>query len=38
MSSGSDPCEAKRAELIRLLEGDEEEEWRIAESALGTDG
>jgi hypothetical protein len=34
MSSGPDPCEANRAELIRLLEGDESDEWRITETAL----
>jgi hypothetical protein len=34
MPNGPDPCESNRAELIRLLEGDEDEEWRIAGSAL----
>lgn len=34
MPGDPDVCEAKRAELIRLLEGDELEEWRITESAL----
>ena len=34
MPGEPDVCEAKRAELIRLLQGDELEEWRITESAL----
>jgi hypothetical protein len=34
MSTADDPCEAHRAEFIRLLEGDEEEAWRITETAL----
>lgn len=34
MPGEADECEAKRAELIRLLEGDELEEWRITEAAL----
>ena len=29
-----DACAGKRAELIRLLQGDELEEWRITETAL----
>ena len=35
MPSGSEPCEASRAAFIRLLQGDEDEEWRITRSALG---
>jgi hypothetical protein len=34
MSTADDPCEAQRAEFIRLLQGDEEETWRITETAL----
>jgi hypothetical protein len=34
MSSGQDPCQATRAKFIRLLQGDELEEWRITETAL----
>lgn len=34
MPGESEVCEAKRAEFIRLLEGDELEEWRITETAL----
>jgi hypothetical protein len=34
MSNGADTCEANRATFIRLLEGDEAEEWRITERAL----
>jgi hypothetical protein len=29
------PCEELRADFIRLLQGDELEEWRITASALG---
>ncbi len=29
-----DACETKRAAFIRLLQGDELEEWRITETAL----
>ncbi len=34
MSSGPDACEANRAALRRLLEGDELDEWRITATAL----
>jgi hypothetical protein len=34
MSTGSDPCEASRPDFIRLLQGDELDEWRITETAL----
>src|SRR5258707_600546 len=34
MSEGLDACELARAEFIRLLQGDELEDWRITESAL----
>jgi len=30
MSSADDPCGRLRSELIRLLEGEEEEHWRIS--------
>lgn len=34
MPGKADACEAKRADFIRLLQGDELEEWRITETAL----
>src|SRR5882724_722986 len=34
MASGPDPCAANRATFIRLLQGDELEEWRITQTAL----
>ena len=34
MPNGQDPCEARRADFIRLLQGDELDEWRITETAL----
>jgi hypothetical protein len=34
MPNGHDDCEANRGEFIRLLEGDELDEWRITETAL----
>jgi hypothetical protein len=34
MANGPDVCAGLRAEFIRLLEGDEEEDWRITQSAL----
>ncbi len=34
MPTGNDPCEANRATFIQLLQGDEDEDWRITKSAL----
>ncbi len=34
MPGEADACEARRADFIRLLQGDELEEWRITETAL----
>ena len=34
MPNGQHQCEANRAEFIRLLQGDEQDEWRITETAL----
>jgi hypothetical protein len=34
MPGGTDACEANRAAFIRLLQGDELEEWRITATAL----
>jgi hypothetical protein len=34
MPSGPDECAGNRTEFIRLLQGDELDEWRITETAL----